>query len=261
MLRKENTTMPLLQSDPRQDDLQTLTLSGSHYGYSATRLEDLGAAEYTLVTIACDASGSVSGYRAELEQTLKRIVQACQYSPRADNLLLRLVTFDDTLHEQHGFQLLERCNQANYDGVLKIGGTTALYDASENAVSAARDYAQQLNAGDFSANAIIFVLTDGMDNASALTPRQVKAALTQAVTEESLESLVSVLIGVNVSDRTVGGYLQDFKADVGFTQYVEIGKADAKTLAKLAEFVSRSISAQSQSLGTGGPSQSQSLTF
>ena len=32
-------------------------------------------------------------------------------------------------------------------------------------------------------------------------------------------------------------------------------KADAKTLARLAEFVSQSISAQSQALGTGGGSQ------
>ena len=98
-----------------------------------------------------------------------------------------------------------------------------------------------------------------MDNASALTARSVKEAFHQAVVSEALESVVSVLIGVNVQDRTAGGYLQDFKTDVGFTQYLELGQADPKTLAKLADFVSRSISAQSQSLGTGGPSQS--LTF
>ena len=53
--------------------------------------------------------------------------------------------------------------------------------------------------------------------------------------------------------------MQDFKTDVGFTQYVEIANADAKTLSKLADFVSRSISAQSKSLGAGGGSAS--LTF
>ena len=53
--------------------------------------------------------------------------------------------------------------------------------------------------------------------------------------------------------------IEDFHKAAGFTQYVELGSADEKTLAKLADFVSQSISAQSQSLGTGGPSQS--LTF
>ena len=247
--------MPLLSTG----DLEQAALTTNTYGYSATRLNALGAAEYTLVTVACDVSGSVSPFRRDLEDTLQSIVQACRLSPRADNLMLRLVAFDDTLKEIHGFKLLEHCHTKDYAGTLKIGGSTALYDAAENAVSAATDYAARLCAGDFAANAIVFVVTDGMDNASTLTARAVQAALAAAVTSEALESLVSVLIGVNVADRTVGGYLQDFRCDAGFTQYVEIGKADAKTLAKLADFVSRSISAQSQSLGTGGPSQS--LTF
>ncbi len=250
--------MPLLIAD-ETDDLQQTALTTNHYGYSATRMEDLGATEYTLVSIVCDASGSVMPFRAELERALKAIVQACRLSPRADTLMLRLVSFDQTLHELHGFRLLERCPPKDYDGVLRGGGSTALHDAAENAVSAATDYARRLAAGDYAANAIVFVLTDGMDNASTLTPRAVQEALSRAVTEEALESLVSVLIGVNVQDRTVGGYLKDFRTDVGFTQYVEIGAANAKTLAKLADFVSRSISAQSQSLGTGGPSQSLSF--
>ena len=247
--------MPLLNDS----GLRQTALTTNSYGYSATGLDDLGASEYTLVTIACDVSGSVSAFRAELEQTLQSIVSACRLSPRADNLLLRLVAFDNALHELHGFKLLERCYQNDYCGILHIGGATALYDAAENAVTATTDYAARLAAGDFAANAIVFVLTDGMDNASSLTARLVKEALALAVVSEALESVVSVLVGVNVQDRTAGGYLQDFKTDVGFTQYVEIGRADSKTLAKLADFVSRSISAQSQSLGTGGPSQS--LTF
>ena len=247
--------MPLLDNT----GLEQAALTTNTYGYSATCLDTLGAAEYTLVTVACDVSGSVSPFKRELEDTLQSIVKACRFSPRADNLMLRLVAFDDTLKEVHGFKLLEHCHANDYKGVLKIGGSTALYDAAENAVSAATDYTVRLGTGDFAANAIVFILTDGMDNASTLTARAVQAALVSAVTSENLESLVSVLIGVNVADKAVGGYLQDFRCDAGFTQYVEIGNADAKTLAKLADFVSRSISAQSQSLGTGGPPQS--LTF
>ena len=239
--------------------LDQITLPNSHYGYSATRLEELGATEYTVVTIACDVSGSTAAFTFDMESAITRIVQACKFSPRADNLLLRLVAFDDTLSELHGFKLLENCNLADYGGVLTSGGSTALYDAAENAVASTINYGQKLLSGDFSSNAILFVITDGMDNASKLPAKKVKEALSRAVASEALESIVSILIGVNVQDMEASRYLRQFHLDAGFTQYVELDKADAKTLARLAEFVSQSISAQSQSLGTGGPSRS--LTF
>jgi hypothetical protein len=235
--------------------LDQITLPNSHYGYSATRLEDLGATEYTIVTIACDVSGSTAAFTFDMEAAITRIVQACKFSPRADNLLLRLVAFDDTLGELHGFKLLENCHLADYGGILRSGGSTALYDAAENAVASTVNYGQQLAAGDFSANAILFVITDGMDNASRLPASKVKEALARAVASEALESVVSVLIGVNVQDPQAARFLAQFQRDAGFTQYVELDRADAATLARLAEFVSRSIGAQSQALGTGGPSR------
>jgi uncharacterized protein YegL len=242
--------MPIIHSE-----LDQVNLPNSHYGYSATRLEELGATEYTIATIVADVSGSTAAFTFDMEAAITRIVQACKYSPRADNVLLRLVAFDDTLGELHGFKLLENCNLSDYGGVLRSGGSTALFDATENAVASTTNYAQKLASGDFSANAILFVITDGMDNASRVSPAQVKKALAQAVTSEALESIVSILIGVNVTDSQVSAYLRRFQTDAGFSQYIEIDKADAKTLARLAEFVSQSISAQSQALGTGGGSQ------
>lgn len=243
--------MPILNDT----QLDQINLPNSHYGYSATRLEDLGATEYTIATIVADVSGSTAAFTLDMEAAITRIVQACKFSPRADNLLLRLVAFDDSLSELHGFKLLENCHLADYGGSLRSGGSTALYDATENAVASTTNYAQKLSSADFSANAILFVITDGADNASRVTAKRVKAALTDAVKSEALESVVSILIGVNVMDAEVGRYLKKFQLEAGFTQYVELDKADAKTLARLAEFVSRSISAQSQALGTGGTSQ------
>lgn len=244
--------MPLLATR----DLDQKTLPTGQYGYSATRLADLGAAEYTLVTIVSDSSSSVGGFGRELTEALKHIVQACRYSPRADYLMLRLVEFNDGLTELHGFKLLPCCHLSDYDNILHLGGNTALYDAAENAVAATVDYARHLTQGGFGTNAIVFVLTDGMDNASKLPATAVKRSVAQALSEEALESLTTVLIGVNVQDAQVSHYLQQFHTQAGFTQYVEIGRADAPTLARLADFVSRSISAQSVALGTGGPSQS-----
>jgi uncharacterized protein YegL len=243
--------MPVLNDT----SLEEINLPNSHYGYSATRIEDLGATEYTVVTIVSDVSGSTASFTFDMEAAIARIVQACKYSPRADNLLLRLIAFDDHLNELHGFKLLENCNLADYGGVLHPGGSTALFDAAENAVASTVNYGQKLSAGDFSANGILFVITDGMDNASKLPASAVKKALNMAVTSESLESIVSILIGVNVQNHEVSHYLKQFQKEAGFTQYIELDQADAETLAQLAEFVSQSISAQSQALGTGGSSQ------
>src|SRR5260221_7548250 len=152
--------MPILNDNTMEQQ----ALPTGHYGYSATRIDDLGASEYTLVTVVCDVSPSVSHFVKEMEEALREIVKACKYSPRADNLLIRLVTFAGYLDEAHGFKLLEQCNLDDYKNVLKIGSATALYDAAENSISAVAAYGKQLVQSDFGANGIVFVITDGEDN-------------------------------------------------------------------------------------------------
>lgn len=239
-------------------DVENFKLPTSNYGYSAVKPDSLGATEYTLVTLLVDKSSSVSSFAAELEKATKEVVKSCKYSPRADNLLLRTVLFDGRIRELHGYKPLVECNESDYDNLVKDGGTTALFDASQNSIEAKRSYAKQLTTQDYLVNGIVVVLTDGDDVGSTLTINNVKAELDKARTDESMESLVSILVGCNTSP-TLSSYLQTFKDNVGFTQYVDIGNANAKNLAKLAQFVSKSITSQSQALGSGGPSQS--LTF
>lgn len=231
------------------------SIPGGHYGFSAVGLDDLGATEYTLVTIACDVSQSVTAFKRDMEKALKEIIGACAKSPRADNLLVRLVTFSDDIEEVHGFKMLEQINAGDYDDCLNIKHMTALYDAAENAIASTGAYGAQLVDGDFAANAIVFVITDGDENVSKLQLPAVKKALAKVVKDERLESLVSILIGVNIQDPYIAQRLDEFNKEVGFTQFVKTEDASAKTLAKLAEFVSKSISSQSKALGTGGASQ------
>jgi uncharacterized protein YegL len=240
------------------DNLENFKLPGS-YGYSATKLSDLGATEYTLVTLVVDDSGSIASFKTEMVDAIKAVVNACRYSPRADNLMIRLVTFSNALKEVHGFKLLSNCNVDDYNSVLNDGGMTALFDATCNSVDATSAYGKTLVDNDFSTNGIVVVITDGADNQSSNSIDSVAKSLKKAIANETLESLVSILIGVNVTDPNISQALNDLHTQGGFTQYVELKDANAKTLAKLAQFVSKSISSQSTSLGTGGPSKS--LTF
>jgi hypothetical protein len=50
------------------------------------------------------------------------------------------------------------------------------------------------------------------------------------------------------------------RSEVGITQFIDAGDATKGKLAKLAAFVSQSISSTSQALGTGGPSQAIAAT-
>jgi uncharacterized protein YegL len=227
-----------------------------HFGFSAVGLDDLGASEYTLVTIVADRSGSTQGFQQAMEKVLKELAKACVRSDRADNLMIRLVAFEDFAEEVHGFKLLSQINQADYDGVLHPGGMTALYDAAVDAIEATTNYAEVLAKQDYMTNGFVVVITDGMDNRSKMTPTKVKEALAKAVKSEFLESIMSILVAVNVGDTSVKAALQDFNTTVGFTQYVELNDADEKTFAKMANWLSQSVSSQSSALGTGGPSTS-----
>lgn len=230
-----------------------------HFGFSAVHVDNLAASGYTLVSIVCDRSGSTSGFQQEMESALKEVIKACQSSPRADNLLMRVITFDNKHTEFHGFKMLESINLGDYDNSLSPGGSTALFDAMIDSIEATNHYAEQLAQQDFDVNAIVFFITDGDDNASTYGINQIKDALNKAVRSEALESMVTVLLGVNVNDSHFHARLESVHKDCGLTQFEILENANSKTLAKLANFVSQSISSQSQALGSGGPSKSISF--
>lgn len=232
--------------------------AGSGYKFSATKIKDLGAAEYTLATIVMDASSSVEGFAVQLEQALKTIFKACDKSPRKDNLLLRVVQFASRVTELHGFKLLGTINEKDYDNILQLGGSTALFEACDESIQATGTYGKQLTSQDFLVNGIVVVVTDGEGNCGAINSGDlatdagvVKKSLLGVRKTENLESLLTILVGVTNDNQSLNHYLQTVKDEAGFDQYVSIGNATPGRIAKLAEFVSQSISSTSSALGTG----------
>lgn len=246
--------MPVLINKP-MDSLKT----SSNYKFSATKIDELGATEYTLVTIAQDASGSVLSYAREMENCLKTILSVCKKSPRAENLLYRLIAFNSTVDEIHGFKLLNTIKDDDYDNILQPTGGTALFDATQSAIEATTDYAKILNDQEFSVNAIVFIVTDGDNNVGSATANTVKKAIEKAKKAEVLEQLTVVLVGVGGANINIAEYLTRFQSDAGITQFVDMGDATPSVLAKLANFVSKSISSHSQALNNG--TSSNLLTF
>lgn len=229
---------------------QTVQTAGGNFKFSAVRPEKLGASEYTLVTIVVDLSSSVGGFRDDLLAAVKTAVHGCRQSPRPDNLLVRLLTFNTQRKEIHGFKPLAEIDPDGYCPFAP-SGATALFDAVYDAVLATTRYARLLVDQGFTVNAAIYIVTDGCDNASTVGPRHIAAEIDDARRQELLESLLTVLIGINAGDSDVQRALQEFKDQAELGQYIDAGSATPERLARLAAFVSRSIGAQSRVLGTG----------
>lgn len=245
------------------DDTQIINIPGpGNFQFSAIRPEKLGATEYTLVTIVVDVTGSVTNFADDLLKCVKSIVEACQKSPRAENLMLRLITFNENIQEIHGFKPLIDINVNDYDS-FNPRGMTALYDATFSSIVSTLMYAKNLIDQDFDVNGCVYIITDGMDNNSRITPDHILEKTKKSITGEEIESLITVLIGLNDANsewsREIIDSLEYFKNKAELTQFINVGDATPQQLVKLAGFVSQSISSQSQSLGTG--SASQPLTF
>ena len=250
---------------PRMDgDMQSFNIGRGGFAFTGARFEKLdGASLYTLVTIAVDVTGSVYGFKKELRNMLVTAIEACKKCGLSENILVRVLFFSDKyangVLEVHGFIKLSDVDTSAYPD-LEPGGMTPLCDACYSAIGATTTYAvNELATHDFGANGIAILVTDGGENASVATMTMVKKAQEEAITSEQLESFISILIGVNTDDCDT--LLETFRQQAGITHYKPAGEATPQNLAKLAAFVSQSVSSQAQALGTGGPSQSIPATI
>jgi hypothetical protein len=242
-----------------QNDTQTIAIPGpGNFQFSGVKIEDLGAAEYTLATMVVDISGSVSPFKHQLLDCIKAVVAACRKHPRAENLLFRLLLFNSTVVEVHGFLNLSDIDPDKYDE-LDPDGMTALFDAYYDGVSATVEFGKMLIAQDFDVNGIVIGVTDGMNNRGKMTPGEIKKKCQDSLAKEEIESLITILIGLHDPQLNwapeVQRSLSEFHVEGDLTQFIDIGDATPENLAKLGNFVSESISSQSNALGTGAPSQ------
>lgn len=239
----------------RLSDEESVQGQQGAFKYSGIRPERLQSTTYTLVTVAVDISGSTSGFAQDLLDALVSAMSACFKSPMANNLLARYIEFNHDVDEKHGFRPLTDIKTSDYHKPVPRGSTN-LFDAMFSSISGLNGYAKTLHDADFDVNGIVFVITDGGDTGSTMGLADIKREMMAGVNVESIESVTGILIGIGNLTEAKMEYI---KTESGFAQYVNIVNADPQNLAKLASFVSRSISSTSQSFGSGGPSQP--LTF
>jgi hypothetical protein len=173
-----------------------------------------------------------------------------------------LLAFSSQVTEVHGFKLLNEIDINDYPN-FNPSGTTALYNATLDAIGASVEYANHLDKQDYDINACTYILTDGLNNVPPVTPAMIKDKNEEIVkTETGLESNITILIGLQDPQlqgddmaKEVIKELDMFKDEAGLTKFINAGDATERKLAHIAEWVSQSVSSTSQVLGSGGPSQ------
>lgn len=251
---------------PRFDQMQSKAAQAvtGNFAFTGERIEKLQADDYTLVHLLIDKSSSVYQFQDALEKCLKDGVDACKRCPKKDNLLIRVIQFGSSVEIVHDFKLLTEVDTSTYS--VKCSGATSLKDAMKDAFEHTLSYGSYLAdpPNNMTVNGDIYIVTDGEDNdpqGNGVTNVQLKDLLSQIVRSEKLESMMVHLIGVNTSSTPgLSTYLQALKDEVGINNYLDLKDATPKTMAKLANWISKSVSSgQVQALGTGGPSQA--ITF
>lgn len=235
----------------------------SSFSFSGISVDVLYANEYTLVTLILDMSSSVHSYFNELQNMIKTTIETLRdpRAPFAENILLRLVTFNNDVYEEHGFVPITSIDINAYSSIQSPRGITGLYDACINAAEATKAYGLNLTKQDFEVNAINIVVTDGGDNCSLNYGSDVKKLTNDLTKEEAVESIRSILVGVNTRDNSIKNILSKFHTEGGFDQYIDIEDATPSAMAKLSGFVSQSISMQVQANGSGTASKAVELSF
>lgn len=234
---------------PRLDQMTQGSVQG--FSYSGARPERLGASEYTLATIVVDVTGSVGGFEQGLRACALSAIGACRKSPRSENILVRLVAFNETPREIFGFTPLSDIDDSMVALPDPRGGT-ALIDAIYAAASASNAYGKLLAGQDYLVNAVSFVITDGDDSCSKMSAAMARAEVVAGASGEYIDSAQIALIGINAA--RFASTLTKLAQQLGLVGYIDAGDASESALAQVARFISASVSSASQSLGTGSGS-------
>ena len=239
---------------PRFDQIETVSqviaAGGSNMAFSAVRPDKLKSNLVNLVTVVVDVSGSVVNFANDLLRMVVSVAEGCKKHPDLiDNVVLRYTNFNQDVYEVQGFAQFHTIDVNSYPALVPCG-QTALYRATMDAIAATSEYAKQVVGSGRTANATIFVITDGVENASGsrFTAKGIAEAMDTLRSEETTESALTFLIGINADNSTVADHLQKFAVDARFDAYETAKDVDIE---KLGSWIYRSIQMQSQALGSG----------
>jgi len=111
---------------------------------------------------------------------------------------------------------------------------------------------------------VCFIITDGLNNRGVSTPTMIKKKIQDALKGEELDSLTTILIQLkdkNNPNPEAERMLKKFREEADISSFINVHDVTPEILAKIGQFISKSISSVSKSLQTGQPVNPPSLTL
>jgi Mg-chelatase subunit ChlD len=146
--------------------------------------DDLDASDATIVSVVIDMSGSMSSHRRAVVDAFNTMQRALAGAKAASAILSSAWTFNDSVKLLSGFEPVG-VKPALTTAVYRPDGGTALHDAVLAAMTGLVSYGQALWDSGVPTKRILFVLSDGEDNASRARAHEVAAAARALAREEA----------------------------------------------------------------------------
>lgn len=211
-------------------------------GCLGTSAEDLDATEATLVCVVLDMSGSMEPWRDAVIEAYNGMLEALRGAKGAGAIVLSTWTFADSPSLICAYRPVAAqaplCRRE-----YEPGGTTALFDTLLGCMTGLVAYGQQLADNGVPSKRVLFVLTDGDDNASRSRAQDVRTAARALVAEEAF-TLAYAGFG--------SGDLARQASAVGFPTVVTT-RATASELRRIFKQVSASVIRVSQTAAGPAP--------
>jgi len=196
--------------------------------------EKIQVAEVINCVFVIDTSGSMAGVSNDMNLALNDFVQEMQKSHIKDRLLVSMIEFDDSIVVKTGFQPITSIQTLN---INPTGPRTKLYDAAFEGVKKSLDYRTQLENSGVTTKTLVFIITDGGDNASSDNGSKTKALIDGLkATEQNMFSFTTILFGLGND-----GDFQSAAKNMGIDLVATVGKT-GKDIRKMISWISSSVS-------------------
>lgn len=210
------------------------------YGFSNFDPAFLQEEEVIICPIAIDISPSMQPYTKELNEAFEAFITEMQGNTHVVNkLMVKSSEFNEDVKVRAGFMPVTNVDTSNFK-FRPCGEATALADAALEAVDSAVEYKEKLEQSGITCKVIVFVITDGIENASKSNFTAVKRKLDDVMkNEKNVFSFETILFGIG--DRN---NFEPAQKAMGFKHLAVVGQT-GKDVRKLIGFISASISKSS----------------
>jgi len=213
---------------------------GYDFNFGNFNPDDVEVEDTINAVFAIDVSGSVGGYVDELNKGMNEFVQRMQSSHVSDKLFASIVEFKSDVKVRTGFQPIDQIPTIDFEN--SIGGMTSLYEGTKVALQNALDYREGLENAGVNCKTLLFVITDGDDNASNCGPDAVKAIITDLLKEErNFASFEAILFGIG---QGMDNSFNTAASEMGIKNVATISDT-ADDIKKMINFISSSVSSAS----------------